>query len=282
MNPYQWTLQRSGYRPASVKVWCSASALLWWGGSPVHPELWGETCPRPRPPGCKEDFRWGWHTWGLQKASCFVTQKRFSRVQPVRGSCREAPEQIPQSCAESCCWELSLWTCDWGEGEDGRYKNILQEHCLALNISIQFKGNVFLTFWGWNKCLPKASWQTHYSWCHLETQRRVSPYRSKSTRREIINKEQAPVRVYAEEPYHRCPSRSLRRTPGWNRYCTESWRSTHCLAEETPPSSHPWSTCWERREMTISRLILHPPNQYAALQLIKPLMLPKHRVRYGF
>lgn len=51
--------------------------------------------------------------------------------------------------------------------------------------------------------------------------------------------------------YHRCPSRSLQRTPEWNRYCTGSWRSTHYQGGETPPSSHLWSMCWEGRVMSI-------------------------------
>lgn len=45
--------------------------------------------------------------------------------------------------------------------------------------------------------------------------------------------------------HRRCLSRSWQRTPGWNRCCTESWRSKHSRGAETPPSSRLWSTYWK-------------------------------------
>lgn len=118
---YRWTLRRNGYRPAGAEAWCSASAPPWSGGSQVHPEPGAGWCPHPQPPGHTHTNK---HTIWVR-----ITHRRFeqrtellifmetktnkaSHFEPVRGSCKEAPGQTPQSCAGNYWWELSLWTYD--------------------------------------------------------------------------------------------------------------------------------------------------------------------------
>ena len=77
-------------------------------------------CPHPQPPRHKVELGQdyilsfatqpeltGSESTKLTVLPCYTFEKKI-HVQPVRGFCREAQGQIPQSCAENYCWELSL------------------------------------------------------------------------------------------------------------------------------------------------------------------------------